>query len=611
MSIKPKANTCIEVSFECGNKVGGIHTVLTSKARWMKQFYGENYLTIGFFNPQRYFKEFTEDKPSKEMENIFKKLEPFGIKCHFGKWVVAENVPLILIDSSEFMKKEVNDIKAKLWEKFKIDSLRTGYDYDEPVAWSTAVGMLIEKLVNSNEFKKKKVIVHFHEWLSGAGLLYLLMKKVPVALVFTTHATRIGRAKSSAGENLFKEVMLGLKKKKHFNDDDAKKYHLEAQHGIEKACAHHSHVFTGVSDIVAEEAEYILGKRPDVVTPNGWDIKHSLSSRDLTILHEKNRKKINEFLEAYFSPYYPVETKNNIVFFISGRYEFFNKGIDIYIEALSKLNERLKNKKNKTTVFAFILVPSNIKGPKKSLLESILRYKEIEELVGEEFKRMERILVNDILDGKQVTLKDLLSKRFVREAKILSYFFSQFSGKNPPLCAFELEEGEYNDKIINYLIKNNLTNKKEDKVKVIFYPSYLSRGDGLLNMNYSDFVNGASMGIFPSRYEPWGYTPFETAILRTLVVTTDQAGFGVTIQKNPKDGRLPIKVLHMKDKSKKDVVEELEKTMEDCIFMEIERRTFEKLRARMLVKQLDWKYLIQNYINAHNLAWKNFMKSKT
>ena len=610
MPTKPVTNACIEVSFECGNKVGGIHTVLTSKARWMKRYYGKNYLTIGFFNPQRYFKEFTQEKPTKEMKNIFKKLEPFGIKCYFGRWIVAENVPLILIDSSEFMKKEVNNIKAKLWEEFKIDSLRTGHDYDEPVAWSTAAGMLIEKLIASTDFKKKRVVAHFHEWLSGAGLLYLFMKKVPVALVFTTHATRIGRAKSSAGENLFEEVMNGLKKKKHFNDEDAKKYNLEAQHGIEKACAHHAHAFTGVSDIVAEEAEYILNKRPNVVTPNGWDIEHSLSSRDLTILHEKNRKKINEFLEAYFSPHYPIETKNNIVFFISGRYEFFNKGIDIFIEALSKLNDELKKKKSKITVFAFILVPAGIKGPKEMLLQSILRFKEIEELVQEEFKEIEGMIVNRILDGRLLEEKKILSEKFMKEAKILSHFFSQFRGQNPPLCAFELEGGEYNDKIINHLIKNNLTNKKEDRVKVVFYPSYLSRGDGLLNMNYEDFVNGASMGIFPSRYEPWGYTPFETAILRTLVVTTDLAGFGVTIQKNPKDGRLPIKVLHMRNVEREKVIEELEKTMEDCIFMEIERRTFEKLRARMLVKQLDWKYLIQNYINAHNLAWKSFRKRK-
>ena len=213
MDLKPKADVCFEVSFESGNKVGGIYTVLVSKSKQMKKYYGKNYYTIGFFNPQTYFKEFEELEIPKDFRKVFKSLEKEGIICHWGRWITAEDVNLILIDSRRFLEKIVKGtrnidlIKKWLWENFKVDSLRMGHDYDEPVAWSVAAGMLIEKLVNEiKEFKNKKIVAHFHEWLSGAGLLYLLKQKIPIALVFTTHATRIGRAKSGSGEDLIKEV---------------------------------------------------------------------------------------------------------------------------------------------------------------------------------------------------------------------------------------------------------------------------------------------------------------------------------------------------------------------------------------------------------------------
>ena len=502
-----KADVCIEVSFECGNKVGGIYTVLVSKARKMKEIYKDNYITIGFFNPEKYFTDFEEEETPEDIKKIFNKLKPHGIVCHWGKWISAEKVRLILVDSREFMKNKINEIKGELWENFGVDSLRTGHDYEEPVAWARAVGMLIEELVKLKQFSKKKIVVHCHEWLSGPALLYLYRKKVPVALVFTTHATRIGRAKSLAGEDLFKEVVEGLNADKRFNDEDAKKYFLEAQHMIEKNCAKLADVFTTVSEIVAEEAKYILDKKPDIITINGLDLKHIPSSRSLTIAHEKNRRRINDFIEAYFSPYYPIETKNNIVFFISGRYEFRNKGIDLFIEALGKLNERLKKKKCEKSVVAFILIPSQIKGPRKEVLESILRFKEIKEMVEEELNQLSIDLIDMVLDGKEVSTKNLFSDKFLHRVTVLSHFFSRFRNKDPPICAYELNYDEKDDMIIQHLIKNNLTNKKSDVVKVVFYPSYVSPIDGLLNMDYYDFVNGASMGVFPSRYEPWGYTP--------------------------------------------------------------------------------------------------------
>ena len=620
-----KPDVCFEVSFECGNKVGGIYAVITSKSKEMKKRYGNNYYTIGFFNPDNYYRDFVEEETPKDVENIFKELEGMGIRCFWGKWIRGHDVRLILIDSKEFMNKRskekfgkevvtdknINLIKRRLWGDYKIDSLRTGFDYDEPVAWSTAAGILIEKLIKTKELKGKKIVAHFHEWLSGSGLLYLLKKKVPIGLVFTIHATRIGRSKSYNGENLIDEVIQGLKDREFLKDKEAYKYKMEAQHMLEKSCANHSDVFTAVSNIVSEEAKYILGKEADVITPNSLDFDEFFTTDTLTIFHRKYRKPINEFLEAYYSPYYPVKITDNIVFFISGRYEFLNKGVDLFIEALSKLNDRLKEKKFRRDVFAFILIPSDIKGPKKEILESILQYHKIKSLVAEQFFEMKDNIISQILDGKNIDFKCAVDKTFLSRTVVWSHFFSRFRGKNAPICAFELNYDEKDDEIINCLIKNNLMNKADDKVRIIFYPTYLSPTDGLLGMTYQDFIVATSMGIFPSRYEPWGYTPFETAALRVLSLTTDVAGFGSFILEHDKNSgkKSAIKVLRIIGRDKKEIVKDLTDMMENCVFLDKEERIKEKLETRYLVEKLDWKYQISNYLNAYSLALKK-MKTR-
>ncbi|MEM5799877.1 MAG: hypothetical protein QXZ43_04415 [Candidatus Aenigmatarchaeota archaeon] len=600
-----KPDVCLEVSFEAGNKVGGIYTVLVSKARHMKDIYGDNYYAIGFYNKNN-LKDFDEVETPKEFKKIFTELEKEGIKCFFGKWISAYDANLILLDTKEFREKivqgmrNVDFIKKEFWDKFKVDSLRTGFDYDEPLAWSYAVGMLIEKIFENKIFSGN-IVCQFHEWLSGGAILYLVDKKIPVAKVFTTHATRIGRAKSSAGENLMEEVEMGLKIDKIMSDDEAYRFNLEAQHKIEKLCAHMSEVFTTVSEIVAEEAAYILGKKPDVITINGLDLSKYPSTRTMMVLHEKYREKINEFLSAYFSPYYSIENmKNNIVFFISGRYEFFNKGVDLFIEGLAKLNENLKKKKSNKTVFAFILIPSGIKGPRQDLLEALLKYEEIKDLVDDSLNSIKDEVVEEIVNGREVKIDNIIDENFKIKSKILSRLFRSKSDV-APLCAFELSYD--NDMILSALQKHGLNNKKDDRVKVIFYPTYISVTDGLLSMDYEEFVLGSSMGFFPSKYEPWGYTPFETAALRTLMLTTDVAGFGVELMKECKDDKcIENRVLRVKGRSREEIIKDMARIMEWCVELDKEVRVMEKVKTRQLVERFDWSIQISNYLRAHELA---------
>jgi glycogen(starch) synthase len=607
-----KPDVCFEVSFEAGNKVGGIYTVLVSKSRFMKQLYGDNYYAIGFYNKSN-LKDFEEQEVPSQFKKIFEDLEKQGIRCYFGKWISASDANLILLDTKDFREKTVNGmrnvdfIKKELWEKFKVDSLRTGFDYDEPLAWSVAAGMLIEKIVESKIFGDK-IVCHFHEWLSGGAILYLNDRKVPVATVFTTHATRIGRAKSSAGENLMEEVELGLKSGKVMSDDEAYRFNLEAQHKIEKLSAHLANVFTAVSEIVGEEAAYVLGKKPDATTINGLDMSKYPSTRTMMILHEKHRQRINEFLTAYFAPYYPLENmKNNIIFFISGRYEFFNKGVDLFIEGLAELNKRLKKSNSNKTVFAFILIPSGIKGPRQDLLESILRYEEVKDLVNDSLNSIKDEIVDEIINGREPKIDMLIDENFKVKSKILSRLFRSKSDA-APLCAFDLSYD--NDMIINALQKHGLSNRKEDKVKVIFYPTYVSVTDGLLSMDYDEFVLGCSMGFFPSKYEPWGYTPFETAALRTLMLTTDVAGFGVELMKECKDSNcIDNRVLRVRGRSRDEIIKDMARIMEWCVELDKEVRVMEKVKTRQLVEKFDWSIQISNYLKAHELAIQRLKSS--
>lgn len=607
MSIKPLADVCFEVSFESGNKVGGIYTVLVSKSKQMKKYYDGNYYAIGFYNPNTYLKEFEPSEVPENIKKVFDELKALGIKCLWGRWITANDTNIILVDSQEFMNakkdgvRNIDAIKKELWEEFKIDSIRMGFDYDEPLAWATAAGILIEKLIEKVDiFKGKKVVAHFHEWLSSGGLLYLLKKNAPVGLIFTTHATRLGRSKSSSGEDLIGEIDSGLKSKKILDDKEAYKFNLEGQHLLEKTSAQKTDVFTTVSDIVGLEAKYILGKEPDIITINCIDFDNLPSTRTLELLHDKYRKKINNFLKAYFSPYYLIELKGNIVFFISGRYEFSNKGVDVFIDALSLLNKKLKKEGVKENVFAFILIPTSVKGPVDNLLESIVYYERIEDLVDDQLFTLRENIIDTIVNGEKLNLDKVLEEDFMIKLKILSKFYAKLTDKEAPLSAFKLSQDD--DQIINYLKDNDLKNKKDDPVKIIFYPAYLSVTDGLLSMDYNEFVIGGSMGFFPSRYEPWGYTPFEASALRTLALTTDVAGFGSHLTKIVKDKEdISKRVLKIKNRSKKEISKDLCDIMEWCVKLG-KQRLNEKLKTREYVENFDWKDNISSYIEAHNLA---------
>ncbi|HIE41627.1 MAG TPA: hypothetical protein EYP80_03080, partial [Candidatus Aenigmarchaeota archaeon] len=547
----------------------------------------------------------------KDFKDIFEELRLKGINIYYGRWIRGNDVRLILVDANAFMNQEIeyngrvdrriNHIKGELWARHGVDSMLMGYDFDEAVGWSTAVGHLIEKIVSKNP--DKKIVTHFHEWLSGAGLLYFKRNKIRVATVFTTHATILGRSIAATGADLSRMIHEGLKQGKTIDIHACYQHKVEGKHLMEVACAKESDIFTTVSKTTAKEAEFIYGKKVDMVVPNALDFSKFPTVEKLSVSHAKNRLKIKKFLRTYFAPYYKINLMGCLIFFICGRYEFRNKGIDVYIKALSELNKRLKKIADSNEVYAFIWIPTAIKGPKESVMKNMVTFRRILEIIDDELEQVKFNLI-DIVTSREmdnIDIRSILSERFIADCKSIGSQFKR-EGK-PPLCAFDLLYDEDKDTIIRYLKQCGLTNAADDKVRVIFYPAYLTNADQLLGLEYYDALNGSDLGVFPSTYEPWGYTPAETAGLTTLAITTDQAGFGQFLLENTDQSKKPgIRVILRDEKSDEEVIAQLTAIMEEVTLMNKDTLVEKKISAREIAELSDWRKQIVHYINAHNAA---------
>jgi len=573
----------------------------------MVERFGNRYITIGFYDPVQAVKEFSPQAPEKEWQEVFNSLAQKGIKCYYGRWINANNARLVLLDTKRFAQMldngdvRINSIKYWLWKNFKIDSIRAGDDFDTPVAWSYATGMLLEELYN-RVMSGNTIVAHFHEWLSGTGMLYLKNNGVPIPTVFTIHATVLGRTKSGYNIEFFKEVRKGLSNGTMVDVRDAYKYGVEAKHLMEVACAKHCDVFTVVSQGLNEEAKYVLGREADIITPNGLDFSLLPDIRALNKLHLKYKERVLSFFEAYFSPYYSVRSGDKVIFFTSGRYEFFNKGYDIFIDALGLLNKLMKKRDMEKEVYVLILVPGDVRRLKEHVDELNDLFNRLKELVEEETDSIKHRLIRLLLRREELSASNMLSKDFMLHSKILCNFIKDIKRSElPDICPFELNYPESKDLIIKRIKDNGLLNREEDRVKVIFYPRYLSIADDVFGMNYYDVVIAASMGVFPSRYESWGYTPHEAAALMNTTVTTNITGFGSFVKSIGSNNG--IKILDI-GKEYKAVVKDLAQYMFKIVCMGEDERIKAKLDARSVANKASWKTLIKNYLSAYSMAIK-------
>jgi phosphorylase/glycogen(starch) synthase len=456
-----------EVSWEVCNKVGGIHTVLSTKVNSLRDELNDRHILIG----PDVWRDSEENPEFEEDINIYTdwQLKVFGegLRVKVGRWKINGSPIAILLDFTTFMSKK-DEILSKLWEAYKLDSISGQWDYIEPTIFGYATGCVIESFIRFNLNSRTRVVAHFHEWMSGAGLLYLKEHTPQVATVFTTHATVIGR---SIATNL---LPLYGKLDQYDGDSKSNDFNVVSKQSLEKLSAQQADCFTTVSEITARECPQFLKKDVDLITPNGFEDSFVPQGEEFRKKREEAKTlliKVSETIMGYRLPAEPLMIAT------SGRYEFRNKGIDVFIDTLGELNKKELSKE----VLAFILIPADHYGPRKDLVEALNSVKLLE--------------------------------------------------SNVSCLTHNLHHPEY-DPILNRLAKHGLNNKNSDKVKVIFVPSYLNGNDGIFNKSYYDVLIGMDITVFASYYEPWGYTPLESLGFSVPSVTTSLTGFGLWIRRN-------------------------------------------------------------------------------
>ena len=345
-----------EISWEVCNKVGGIYTVLTSKCEESLKRFGEHYLFIGpdIWREDHDNPDFIEDSTLflGWKEHAFAS----GLKFRTGRWNIPGTPQVIIIDFTPLIARK-DEIFSKAWEDYRLDSITGGWDYIEASLFGYAAGMLIRSF--SEYYRFKQVIAQFHEWMTGMGILYLEKESAYIGTVFTTHATTVGRSIAGNGLPLYEKLA------EYSGDDMAARLNVTAKHSIEKLSAINCDQFTTVSQITADECAQLLGRRPDIITPNGFNPELVPDIKELKDQRVVARKVIRNIAQAIFGYEIPEDF---LAIGTSGRYEFRNKGIDVFIKSLAKLNE--ENDLGKEIV-ALILVPANNYGPRRSISQRL------------------------------------------------------------------------------------------------------------------------------------------------------------------------------------------------------------------------------------------------
>ena len=320
---------------------------------------------------------------------------------------------------------------------------------------------------------------------------------------------------------------------------------------IEKQTAHFADCFTTVSDITAKECVELLDKPVDVVLPNGFDNSFVPgTAQAFTRKRKAARKKMLDVANALLGEQLDDDT---LLISTSGRYEFRNKGIDVFVEAMNRL---LRDRDLKKKVVAFIEVPGWVGEPRKDLQE----------------RMAQNATFDSPLDVPQVT-----------------HWLHNMS----------------HDNVLSMLKYYDMHNRKDENVKVIFLPCYLDGNDGIVNMTYYDVVLGNDLCIYPSYYEPWGYTPLEAIAFKVPCITTDLAGFGLwanTVFGH--DGQLEdgVKVIHRTDYNYSEVADNIKDTVAE--FSNMTKKQIETCRknAEALSEKALWTHFIEYYYEAYDIA---------
>ena len=549
-----KPDYIFESSWEVCNKVGGIYTVLSSRAKTLQEEMKDHIIFIG----PDFWKE-NESPYFKEDKSLFAEWQweakEQGLKVRVGRWTVPGEPIAILVDFTPYFEKK-DEIYTLLWQYYGVDSLHAYGDYDEASMFSLAAALVVESFyhwLTDGDFitessaaraSSLNIIYHANEWMCGLGALYINHVVPQIGTIFTTHATSIGRSIAGNQKPLYDYLFA------YNGDQMAEELNMQSKHSIEKQTALHVDCFTTVSDITANECKELLDKPVDVVLPNGFDNSFVPKAATFTRKRRAARRRLLEVANALLGEQLDDDT---LIISTSGRYEFRNKGIDVFVEAMNRL---LRDRDLKKKVVAFIEVPGWVGEPRKDLQERLQSGKHYD----------------TPLEVPQVT-----------------HWLHNMS----------------HDNVLSMMKYYDMHNRKEDNVKVIFLPCYLDGKDGIVDMTYYDIVLGNDLCIYPSYYEPWGYTPLEAVAFKVPCITTDLAGFGLWANKEfGHQGELEdgVKVIHRTDYNYSEVADMIKDTVAKFSAMTQKQVDDCRKAADALSKKALWSEFIKYYHEAYDIA---------
>ncbi len=539
-SVANQIDLLFETSWEVCNKVGGIYAVLSTKARTLGEQFGDKLIFIG---PDLW----NEDNPSpyfKERKTLLKQAQqklqlPWGISIRVGRWDIPGAPQVVLVNWGETAR-HLSEIYGEMWRDYGVDSLHSYGDYEESCAFAVASAIVIQALTQHLKANPSRVVAHFDEWTTGMGLLYLKNREPRISTIFTTHATSIGRSICGNGKPLYDYFH------QYNGDQMAAELNMQSKHSLEKAAAHNADCFTTVSEVTARECEQLLQIRPQVVTPNGFEPDFVPKTVKYNRRRKDGRDKLLTVAKAVTGHQYGPDT---FIIATSGRHEYRNKGLDLYLDVLAALEQELPADQE---ALAFVLVPGWVREPSGD------------------------VVTNLYFDGAVKTQPDYLTHRLNNE------------GEDEVCRRIEQLQGE----------------GKLKKLRVIYVPSYLDGHDGVVDITYYDLLPALDLTMFPSYYEPWGYTPLESVAFGVPTITDDKAGFGQWVLDNFQNGLMKsgVYVVDRTDSNYAQAAALIRMAAQEYITEDVSLRLKARNLAFLTAAKADWKFFILNYDKAFEIA---------
>ena len=557
----------------------------------MQAQWGDRYCLVGPYKPEAAGLEFELLPRTGKFGLACDRLErERGVKAYFGKWLVPGEPQVVLIDY-QGSRDRLAQCKYYLWKDHQINAGNEA-DVDEVVLFGYLVADFFEVLAAQNE---EPILGQFHEWMAGVAIPVINRRNLPVASVFTTHATILGRYLASDHPDFYRDI------RRIDPHREAGNRNIYARFAIERAATWGATTFTTISEITALEAEHLLGRKADVLLPNGLNIRRFAAVHEFQNLHLVYKKRIQEFVMAHFFPYYTFDLSKTLHIFNAGRYEHRNKGFDLFIESMARLNYRLKRENRDVTVIAFIITKAPNHGFNVDVLKNQMLFKEMSNHCDSMASTVSSKLLTSAAGGTDPRKLELLDEVELHALRRLARAWRATQGL-PKIVTHNLVQ-EGSDPIFRQLQTCQLFNSPEDKVKIVYHPEFLTAASPILGLDYEQFVRGCHLGVFPSYYEPWGYTPEECAALGIPSVTSDLSGFGSYVKQNvPNHSEKGLYVVERRECSFDSSAELLTDSVFKFMTMSMRERIEARNRVEAVSPQFDWKELVECYERAHRIA---------